>query len=89
MTNSGLKGNSLLGSTGGQSVGTKNSIFNSNFVPSVRHLDTNVDPVFEVDVHIAWPVCTSRGNSEGALHSQPSRNAIRVKLMKIYANRKV
>ncbi|MFJ2986670.1 FimV/HubP family polar landmark protein [Collimonas sp. NPDC087041] len=89
LTNSGLKGNSLFGSTGGQSVDTKNSIFNSNFVPSVSHLDTNVDPVAEADVYIAYGRdAQAEEILKEALRSQPSRNAIRVKLLEIYANRK-
>jgi len=89
MTNTGLKGNSLFGSTGGQSVDTKNSIFNSNFVPSVSHLDTNVDPVAEADVYIAYGRdAQAEEILKEALRNQPSRNAIRVKLLEIYANRK-
>ncbi|SFA70321.1 pilus assembly protein FimV [Collimonas sp. OK607] len=89
MTNSGLKGNSLFGSTGGQSVDTKNSIFNSNFVPSVSHLDTNVDPVAEADVYIAYGRdAQAEEILKEALRNQPNRNAIRVKLLEIYANRK-
>ncbi|MEO6919738.1 MAG: FimV/HubP family polar landmark protein [Collimonas sp.] len=89
MTNSSLKGNSLFGSTGGQSVDTKNSIFNSNFVPSVSHLDTNVDPVAEADVYIAYGRdAQAEEILKEALRNQPSRNAIRVKLLEIYANRK-
>ncbi|PFH12622.1 pilus assembly protein FimV [Collimonas sp. PA-H2] len=89
MTNSGLKGNSLFGSTGGQSVDTKNSIFNSNFVPSVSHLDTNVDPVAEADVYIAYGRdAQAEEILKEALRNQPARNAIRVKLLEIYANRK-
>jgi pilus assembly protein FimV len=89
MTNTGLKGNSLFGSTGGQSVDTKNSIFNSNFVPSVSHLDTNVDPVAEADVYIAYGRdAQAEEILKEALRNQPNRNAIRVKLLEIYANRK-
>ncbi len=89
ITNSGLKGNSPFGSTGGQSVDTKNSIFNSNFVPSVSHLDTNVDPVAEADVYIVYGRdAQAEEILKEALRSQPSRNAIRVKLLEIYANRK-
>ena len=89
MTNSGLKTNSLFGSTGGQSVDTKNSIFNSSFVPSVSNLDTNVDPVAEADVYIAYGRdAQAEEILKEALRSQPARNAIRVKLLEIYATRK-
>ncbi len=88
-TNSALKTNSLFGSTGGQSVDTKNSIFNSNFVPSVSHLDTNVDPVAEADVYIAYGRdAQAEEILKEALRNQPGRNAIRVKLLEIYAARK-
>ena len=45
----------MFGSTGGQSVDTNNSVFNSNFAPSASQLDANeVDPVAEADVYIAY-----------------------------------
>jgi pilus assembly protein FimV len=50
-----MKANSMFGSTGGQSVDTNNSVFNSNFAPSASQLDANeVDPVAEADVYIAY-----------------------------------
>ncbi|PUA20700.1 pilus assembly protein FimV [Glaciimonas sp. PCH181] len=89
LTGSGLKSNSLFGSTGGQSVDTKNSIFNSSFVPSVSSLDTNVDPVAEADVYIAYGRDVQAEEIlKEALRSQPNRHAIRVKLLEIYATRK-
>ncbi|UUZ53203.1 hypothetical protein LP419_30510 [Massilia sp. H-1] len=46
---------SLFAETGGQSVDTSNSVFNSSFAPSASQLDTNeVDPVAEADVYIAY-----------------------------------
>jgi len=90
MTGSSIKTNSLFGSTGGQSVDTNNSVFNSNFAPSASQLDANeVDPVAEADVYIAY------GRDEQAeeilkeaLRTQPDRQAVRVKLLEIYAHRK-
>ncbi len=90
ITNSSLKANSLFGSTGGQSVDTNNSVFNSNFAPSASQLDTNeVDPVAEADVYIAYGRdAQAEEILKEALRTQPERNAVRVKLLEIYANRK-
>ncbi len=81
--------NSLFGATGGQSVDTGTSTFNSSFIPAASQLDSNeVDPVAEADVYIAY------GREEQAedilkeaLRLQPDRHAVRVKLMEIYARR--
>lgn len=84
------KSTSLLDIAGGRDVDTSNSVFHSNFVPSVSQLDTNeVDAVAEADVYIAY------GRDEqaeeilqDALRTHPERNALRVKLLEIYATRK-
>jgi pilus assembly protein FimV len=90
MNDSSLKTNSLFGSTGGQSVDTNNSIFNSSFAPSVSQLDSNeVDPVAEADVYIAYGRdAQAEEILKEALRTQPERHAVRVKLLEIYANRK-
>ena len=90
ITDSSLKANSLFGSTGGQSVDTNNSVFNSNFTPSSSSLDTNeVDPVAEADVYIAYGRdAQAEEILKEALRTQPTRNAVRVKLLEIYSNRK-
>jgi pilus assembly protein FimV len=90
ITDSSLKANSLFGSTGGQSVDTNNSVFNSSFAPSVSQLDSNeVDPVAEADVYIAYGRdAQAEEILKEALRTQPDRNAVRVKLLEIYANRK-
>jgi len=90
LTDSSLKANSLFGSTGGQSVDTNNSVFNSNFAPSASQLDSNeVDPVAEADVYIAYGRdAQAEEILKEALRTQPDRNAVRVKLLEIYANRK-
>jgi pilus assembly protein FimV len=87
---SSLKANSLFASTGGQSVDTNNSVFNSSFAPSASQLDTNeVDPVAEADVYIAYGRdAQAEEILKEALRTQPERNAVRVKLLEIYAHRK-
>src|SRR6185312_4619831 len=87
---SSLKANSLFGSTGGQSVDTNNSVFNSSFAPSASHLDTNeVDPVAEADVYIAYGRdAQAEEILKEALRTQPERNPVRLKLLEIYASRK-
>ncbi|MEO8186446.1 MAG: FimV/HubP family polar landmark protein, partial [Burkholderiaceae bacterium] len=85
----GAQANSMFGATGGQSVDTGTSTFNSSFIPAASQLDSNeVDPVAEADVYIAY------GREEQAedilkeaLRLQPDRHAVRVKLMEIYARR--
>ncbi|WP_326857986.1 FimV/HubP family polar landmark protein [Noviherbaspirillum sp.] len=90
ITDSSLKANSLFGSTGGQSVDTNNSVFNSSFAPSTSHLDSNeVDPVAEADVYIAYGRdAQAEEILKEALRTQPDRNAVRLKLLEIYSNRK-
>jgi pilus assembly protein FimV len=88
-TGEGTQANSLFGATGGQSVDTGTSTFNSSFIPAASQLDSNeVDPVAEADVYIAY------GREEQAedilkeaLRLQPDRHVVRVKLMEIYARR--
>jgi pilus assembly protein FimV len=88
-TGEGMAANSLFGATGGQSVDTGTSTFNSSFIPAASQLDSNeVDPVAEADVYIAY------GREEQAedilkeaLRLQPDRHAVRVKLLEIYSRR--
>jgi pilus assembly protein FimV len=90
MGDSSMQANSMFGSTGGQSVDTNNSVFNSNFAPSASQLDTNeVDPVAEADVYIAYGRDVQAEEIlKEALRTQPERNAVRLKLLEIYASRK-
>ncbi len=90
MTGSSMKANSMFGSTGGQSVDTNNSVFNSNFAPSASQLDANeVDPVAEADVYIAYGRDSQAEEIlKEALRTQPDRHAVRVKLLEIYFSRK-
>lgn len=87
---SSLQTNSLFGSTGGQSVDTNNSVFNSSFAPSASQLDANeVDPVAEADVYIAYGRdAQAEEILKEALRTQPDRHPVRLKLLEIYANRK-
>jgi pilus assembly protein FimV len=86
---SGLRANSVFGTTGGQSVDTANSAFNSNFVPMSGQMDTNeVDPVAEADVYIAYGRdAQAEEILKEALRAQPERHAVRLKLLEIYAKR--
>ncbi|MFT5590078.1 MAG: pilus assembly protein FimV [Bradyrhizobium sp.] len=90
LTDSSLKTNSMFGSTGGESVDTNNSVFNSNFAPTSSQLDANeVDPVAEADVYIAYGRdAQAEEILKEALRTQPERDAVRLKLLEIYANRK-
>jgi pilus assembly protein FimV len=82
---------SVFEQAGGRNIDTSNSVFHSNFVPSVSQLDTNeVDAVAEADVYIAY------GRDEqaeeilqDALRLHPDRHALRVKLLGVpWVNRK-
>jgi pilus assembly protein FimV len=81
---------SIFEQAGGRNIDTSNSVFHSNFVPSVSQLDTNeVDAVAEADLYIAY------GRDEqaeeilqDALRLHPERHVLRVKLLEIYATRK-
>src|SRR5471032_1219045 len=86
----GTQAHSLFAETGGQSVDTNNSVFNSNFAPSASQLDTNeVDPVAEADVYIAYGRdAQAEEILKEALRSHPERHAVRLKLLEIYVTRK-
>ena len=81
---------SLFAETGGQSVDTSNSVFNSSFAPSASQLDTNeVDPVAEADVYIAYGRdAQAEEILKEALRAHPERHPVRLKLLEIYAARK-
>jgi len=80
----------MFAETGGQSVDTSNSVFNSNFAPSASQLDTNeVDPVAEADVYIAYGRdAQAEEILKEALRNNPERHQVRLKLLEIYAGRK-
>jgi len=81
---------SLFAETGGHSVDTNNSVFNSSFAPSASQLDTNeVDPVAEADVYIAYGRdAQAEEILKEALRTHPERYPVRLKLLEIYASRK-
>jgi pilus assembly protein FimV len=81
---------SMFAESGGQSVDTNNSVFNSSFAPSASQLDTNeVDPVAEADVYIAYGRdAQAEEILKEALRLHPERYAVRLKLLEIYAARK-
>ncbi|WP_211172343.1 FimV/HubP family polar landmark protein [Massilia forsythiae] len=81
---------SMFAETGGQSVDTNNSVFNSSFAPSASQLDTNeVDPVAEADVYIAYGRdAQAEEILKEALRTHPDRMPVRLKLLEIYAARK-
>ncbi|PWF54957.1 FimV/HubP family polar landmark protein, partial [Massilia glaciei] len=81
---------SLFAETGGQSIDTANSVFNSSFAPSASQLDTNeVDPVAEADVYIAYGRdAQAEEILREALRTHPERYPVRLKLLEIYAARK-
>jgi pilus assembly protein FimV len=81
---------SMFAETGGQSVDTNNSVFNSSFAPSASQLDTNeVDPVAEADVYIAYGRdAQAEEILKEALRTHPERAPVRLKLLEIYAARK-
>jgi pilus assembly protein FimV len=80
----------LFAETGGQSIDTNNSVFNSSFAPSASQLDTNeVDPVAEADVYIAYGRdAQAEEILKEALRTHPERYPVRLKLLEIYAARK-
>ncbi|WP_426190712.1 FimV/HubP family polar landmark protein [Massilia sp. DWR3-1-1] len=81
---------SMFAETGGASVDTSNSVFNSSFAPSASQLDTNeVDPIAEADVYIAYGRdAQAEEILKEALRSHPERHPVRLKLLEIYAARK-
>ncbi len=87
---SSLTANSVFGPIGGLNIDTSSSVFNSNFAPSASQLDTNeVDPIAEADVYIAYGRDTEAEEIlKESLRTQPERNAVRLKLLEIYAHRK-
>ena len=86
-----LDGNSVMGTTGGQSVDTNNaSVFNSNYLPLSNQMVSNeVDPVAEADVYIAYGRDKQAEEIlRAAIVAQPERHNARLKLLEIYAGRK-
>jgi len=83
--------NSLFGTTGGQDVDTSNSLFNTGVATdsAVDVHSTEVDPIAEAEVYIAYGrEAQAEEILKEALKRQPDRQAIRLKLLEIYAGRK-
>ncbi len=82
---------SVLGAAGGRNVDTGSSSFQSDFSQSgVAKVDTEeIDPIAEADVYMAYGRdAQAEEILKEALTKNSSRQAIRVKLLEIYANRK-
>lgn len=91
-TTANLAANSVFGTTGGQSVDTTGSSMATGFSQaSISAIDTDegVDPVAEADVYMAYGRdAQAEEILLDALKSDPTRTAIHVKLLEIYAGRK-
>jgi pilus assembly protein FimV len=87
-----LAANSVFGTTGGQSVDTSASSMATDFSQaSISAIDSDegVDPVAEADVYMAYGRdAQAEEILLDALKSDPTRTAIHVKLLEIYAARK-
>lgn len=82
---------SVFGTTGGRSVDTGGSSMQTDFSQSgIGAIDTDeVDPVAEADVYMAYGRdAQAEEILKEALQKDPSRQAVRVKLLEIYAARK-
>jgi len=82
---------SVFGTTGGRSVDTGGHSLQTDFSQSgIGAIDTDeVDPVAEADVYMAYGRdAQAEEILKEALQKDPSRQAVRVKLLEIYAARK-
>lgn len=81
-----------FGGTGGQSVDTGHSLIHTDFSQSgLSNIDTDegVDPVAEADVYMAYGRdAQAEEILQDALKADPTRTAIHLKLLEIYAQRK-
>ena len=85
----GLSANSLFGSTGGQSVDTSTAFTGAGSDIATEGQATEVDPIAEAEVYIAYGrEAQAEEILREALRRQPRRQAIRAKLLEIYAGRK-
>ncbi|WIM06596.1 MAG: pilus assembly protein [Candidatus Nitricoxidivorans perseverans] len=91
ITESELTSNSVFGSTGGQSVDTGASLQSdfSQAGAAAIDADEGVDPVAEADVYMAYGRdAQAEEILIDALKNDPTRHAIHLKLLEIYAARK-
>ena len=87
----GLTANSLFGSTGGQVVDTTtgNSVFATGMNTNSEAASTEVDPVAEAEVYIAYGrEAQAEEILRDSLKKQPERQNARLKLLEILAARK-
>ena len=90
VTGGDLKANSVFGNTGGQSIDTGNSSFQSDFSSAgSAAVDTDeVDPVAEADVYMAYGRdAQAEEILKEALQKDPNRQSVRLKLLEIYSQR--
>ena len=84
--------NSVFGTTGGQSVDTSNSALHTDFSQSgmgTIDSDEGVDPVAEADVYMAYGRdAQAEEILVEALKADPTRHAVQLKLLEIYAAKK-
>ena len=81
--------NSLFGTTGGQSVDTMTGGTSTQITTISESTPTEVDPIAEAEVYIAYGRETQAEEIlREALKRQPERQAIRLKLLEIFAGRK-
>ncbi len=81
--------NSLFGPAGAQSIDTsQHSVFGTDFRVGGGSENNDVDPIAEADVYIAYGRDVQAEEIlRETLEQHPERQAIRLKLMEIYANR--
>ena len=90
ITGGDLKANSVFGNTGGQSIDTGNSSFQSDFSTSgtTAAESDEVDPVAEADVYMAYGRdAQAEEILKEALVKDPNRQTVRLKLLEIYNQR--
>ncbi|MGL6040967.1 MAG: type IV pilus assembly protein FimV, partial [Deefgea sp.] len=93
ITGGDLKANTVLGSTGGGVISTQsteNSFLTDFSRQGLGTIDTDeVDPIAEAEVYMAYGRdAQAEEILKDALHKDPSRHEIRMKLLDIYAARK-
>src|SRR5262249_14148429 len=81
---------SVLGSVGGRNVDTSSSSIQSDFGPGAsKAAGEEIDPIAEADVYMAYGRdAQAEEILKDALSKDSSRQAIRVKLLEIYAKRR-
>jgi pilus assembly protein FimV len=91
LTSSGLKTDTVFGTTGGAAVDTGNTTFMSDFAHrNGDMIDTSdVDPISEAEVYMAYGRdAQAEEILKDAIAKEPKRYELHLKLLEIYANRK-